>query len=67
MIQELEEKIEKCEQDTLRVSSDFVKLNAIMKEKNLFESELEDKMERYLALCEIADRIVAYENANADS
>ncbi len=67
VIQELEEKIEKCEQDTLRVSSDFVKLNAIMKEKNLFESELEDKMERYLALCEIADRIVAYENANADS
>lgn len=53
----LEEKIEKLEGDILKNASDFVKLNAITKEKEEAEALLEQKMDRWMYLEELAARI----------
>lgn len=53
----LEEKIGQLEQDTLQWASDFVKLNAITKEKEEAETQLEEKMNRWMYLEELAARI----------
>ena len=53
----LEGKIGQLEQDTLQWASDFVKLNAITKEKEEAETQLEEKMNRWMYLEELAARI----------
>ena len=53
----LEEKIEKLENEMATVSTDFVKLNQIMADKEATESLLEEKMDRWMYLEELAARI----------
>ena len=56
-IAELEEKIEKLEREMAAVSTDFVKLNEIMADKEAAEHLLEEKMDRWMYLEELAARI----------
>ena len=58
-IASLEEKITDLENQTLKFSSDFVKLNEITKEKEETERLLEEKMERWEYLEDLAQRIEA--------
>jgi len=53
----LEEKIEKLESEMTTVSTDFVKLNQIMADKEAAENLLEEKMDRWMYLEELAARI----------
>lgn len=57
----LEEKIEALEQEIPKHSRDFVKLNELMKEKEQCEAWLEEKMERWMYLEDLAARIEAGE------
>lgn len=54
---DLEEKIAQLDRETLQCTSDFVKLNALAKEKEAAEKLLEEKMERWMYLEELAARI----------
>ena len=56
-IAELEEKIENLEREMAAVSTDFVKLNEIMADKESTEHLLEEKMDRWMYLEELAARI----------
>ncbi len=53
----LEEKIAKLEADFANYASDFVKLNELTKEKEDAEKQLEEKMERWMYLEDLAARI----------
>lgn len=53
----LEQKIEELDVQTLKFSSDFVKLNEITKEKEQTEQLLEEKMERWEYLEDLAAKI----------
>ena len=53
----LEEKIERLEQEMSASSTDFVKLNKIMAEKEDADRLLEEKMDRWMYLEELAARI----------
>ena len=53
----LEEKIEKLESEMAAVSTDFVKLNQIRADNEAAESLLEEKMDRWMYLEELAARI----------
>lgn len=53
----LEEKIAQCEKDSLQYARDFVKLGEIAKEKEAAEKQLEEKMERWMYLEDLAARI----------
>lgn len=53
----LEEKIEKLEQEMAAASTDFVKLNRIMADKEEAERLLEEKMDRWMYLEELAAKI----------
>ena len=53
----LEEKIEKLEREMAVVSTDFVKLNQIMADKEAAEHLLEEKMDRWMYLEELAAKI----------
>ncbi len=53
----LEEKIEKLDQEYSKCGTDFVKLNQIMQEKEKLEGELEEKMDRWMYLEDLAARI----------
>ena len=53
----LEQKIEDLDAQTLKFSSDFVKLNEITKEKEQTEQLLEEKMERWEYLEDLAAKI----------
>lgn len=55
----LEEKIEQLEQDILKAARDFVKLNALTKEKEEAENALEEKMDRWMYLEDLKARIDA--------
>lgn len=55
----LEEKIEQLEQDLVANARDFVKLNEITKQKEEAEAALEEKMERWMYLQDLAERIEA--------
>ncbi len=57
----LEEKIEALEAEIPRHSRDFVKLNELMQEKEQCEKALEEKMERWMYLEDLAARIEAGE------
>ena len=53
----LEAKIEKLDEDMLRFSRDFVKLKELSEEKEKAERDLEEKMERWMYLEELAAKI----------
>lgn len=53
----LEEKIAGLDRDTLKYASDFVKLNELTEEKERSEHLLEEKMDRWMYLEELAARI----------
>lgn len=53
----LEERIETLSAEYVKYSNDFVKLNEIMKEKEQAESLLEEKMDRWMYLEDLAARI----------
>ncbi len=59
VIAEIEEKITELEKQIERSATDFIKLNQLSKEKEEQEMLLEEKMERYLYLSDLADRIAA--------
>ena len=53
----LEERISSLEAQMLKCASDFVKLNELTKEKEDAEALLEEKMERWMYLSELAEKI----------
>lgn len=55
----LEEKIETLEKDMEASAHDFVKLNQLMAEKEELEAALEEKMDRWMYLEELAAKIAA--------
>ena len=55
----LEERIAQIDKETLGCASDFVKLNALAKEKEEAEKLLEEKMERWMYLEDLAAKIAA--------
>lgn len=58
-IANLEEKIEELEEKILSSARDFVKLNEYTLEKEKVEEQLAEKMERWVYLNELAERIAA--------
>ncbi len=56
-IAKLEEAIEATEADILRASSDFVKLNELTAKKEYLETQLEEKMDRWMYLEELASEL----------
>ncbi len=58
-IEALEQKVVCLEQEMGKAATDFVKLNQLAKEKEETELLLEEKMERYVYLSELAEKIAA--------
>ncbi len=58
-IAKLEEKIEELEAESLKEASNYTRLNEIMKEKEEVEKKLEEKMDRWVYLTDLAERIAA--------
>ncbi len=58
-IAELEEKIEMLDEEIGKNARDFVKLNELTREKEKTEAQLEEKMERWAYLEELATKIAA--------
>ena len=58
-IEALEQKLDMLEQEMGKAATDFVKLNQLTKEKEETEAKLEEKMERFVYLSELADKIAA--------
>ncbi len=58
-IEELETRIEELEAKTLKFASDFVKLAEITREKEECETNLQEKMDRWMYLEDLAERIEA--------
>lgn len=61
-ISDLEEKIGKLEEEILANATNSAKLNALMAEKEEAEAALEEKMDRWVYLTELAERIEAEKN-----
>lgn len=61
-IAKLEEKLSKLEQEMNKNSSNYGKLNELMKEKEELQKELDNKYERWEYLNEIAEAIEEYQN-----
>ncbi len=53
----LEDRIEQLDGEAVKVSSDFIKLNDIMSEKSQLELRLEEKMERWVYLQDLAEKM----------
>ncbi len=58
-IEKLEEKITELEEQISKCATDFIKLNEFMQEKEKTEAELSDKMERWVYLNDLAEKIEA--------
>ncbi len=58
----LEEKIEKLDQDMMRHATNSVKLSELSQEKEQAEAELEGKMERWVYLNDLAEKIEEQKN-----
>ncbi len=56
-IANLEEKIEETDKLILKNANDFVKLNELTNQKNDLEAQLEEKMNRWIYLNELAEKI----------
>ena len=63
-IEKLEEKIAELEEQISKCATDFIKLNELMQEKEKTESELSDKMERWVYLNDLAEKIEAQKREN---
>ena len=61
-ISDLEERISKLEEEILANATNSAKLNALMTEKEEAEAALEKKMDRWVYLTELAERIEAEKN-----
>lgn len=61
-ITDLEEKLEALEQEVVQAAHDFVRLNELTKEQEELKSRLEEKMERWMYLEELAEQIRAEES-----
>ncbi len=59
VIMELEEKIEELDKLISKSSTDFVRLNQLLAEKEEMEQKLEEKMDRWAYLMDLAERIEA--------
>ena len=57
VIAELEEKIESLDNEMAACTSDFVRLNELLEEKTKTEALLEEKMDRWMYLEDLAERI----------
>jgi len=55
----LEERISQLESEILEAARDYGRLNGLMKEKEETEGKLEEKMERWMYLNDLAERIAA--------
>lgn len=64
-IAELEEKSSELEQEILKAARDFGKLNELTKEKEANDRLLEEKMERWEYLEELAEKIAAQDGKNS--
>ncbi|MDO5155349.1 MAG: ABC-F family ATP-binding cassette domain-containing protein [Eubacteriales bacterium] len=53
----IEERIEEIDQEMVSCASDFVKLNALSEEKDALLSQLEEKMDRWMYLEDLANQI----------
>lgn len=63
-IEKLEEKIAELEEQISKCATDFIKLNELMQEKEKTEAELSDKMERWVHLNDLAEKIEAQKREN---
>ena len=63
-IEKLEEKIAELEEQISKCATDFIKLNELMQEKEKTEAELSDKMERWVYLNDLAEKIEAQKKEN---
>lgn len=61
----LEGKIENLEGEISRNATDFVRLNELVKEKEEAEAQLEEKMDRWVYLNDLAERIKQQKNENS--
>lgn len=55
----LETKISETEEGILKAATDFIKLNELTEKKMQLEQELEEKMERWVYLNDLAEKIEA--------
>lgn len=60
----LEESIDQLDKDIAAYATDFPKLNKLMEQKAILEANLEEKMERWMYLTELAEKIEAQKDAN---
>ncbi|MBQ3061530.1 MAG: ABC-F family ATP-binding cassette domain-containing protein [Lachnospiraceae bacterium] len=58
----LEDKVNKLDEEYIKYSKDFVKLNEIMKEKEVILAKLDEKMDRWMYLEDLAQRIEREKN-----
>ena len=65
-IEKLEEKIAELEEQISKCATDFIKLNELMQEKEKTEAELSDKMERWVYLNDLAEKIEAQKRENTN-
>lgn len=63
-IEKLEEKIAELEEQISKCATEFIKLNELMQEKEKTEAELSDKMERWVYLNDLAEKIEAQKREN---
>ena len=63
-IEKLEEKIAELEEQISKCATDFIKLNEFMQQKEKTEVELSDKMERWVYLNDLAEKIEAQKREN---
>ena len=59
-ILKLETTIADLEEQIAKAATEYSKLNALMEEKSLYEKKLEEKMERWVYLNDLADKIQSY-------
>lgn len=64
IIAELETKIEETEAAIAKAATDYTKLNELMKQKEELEADLEEKMDRWVYLNDLAEQIEAVKKEN---
>lgn len=60
----LEDKIAKLEEEIVLAARDYGKLNSLMQEKEAVEAQLEEKMDRWMYLTELKEKIDAQRQTN---
>lgn len=62
VIADLEAELARCDQEMEEAAADYVRLNALTEERERISTELDGKMERWLYLTELAERIAREQN-----